>query len=153
MKIIFLDVDGVLNSEGFAYRVPNHNFRRDLDPIPISYLNGLFEIFKDELQIVVSSDWRKIYSLPELREILTENGFKHSDKVIDVTEQNDNGQRDEEILDWVYKHINDVTSYAVIDDYPDILNMVKDNLILTDYMDGFTFRDLEKTIMMMVNKG
>ena len=88
MRIIFLDIDGVLNSEDWYRRRPNiaqaemlfgHEKTRqlslrNLDPTAVARLNRIVSLTK--AQVVVSSSWRHDLSLPRLREYLHHHGFE-----------------------------------------------------------------------------
>jgi len=94
MNVIFLDVDGVLNSEDFLrkreeeHRQLGHEgpafprretkcdcFRldRQIDPVAIAHLNDLVE--ETAAKIVISSSWRKLFDPPELHRILAAHGL------------------------------------------------------------------------------
>lgn len=71
-RLIFLDIDGVLNSEEFM----RYRWRRgdlQLDRRAISRLNRLVQ--ESGAGIVISSWWRMRYSIPELQHILHEYGM------------------------------------------------------------------------------
>lgn len=94
MRILFLDVDGVLNSHDWARRRPSreqfaierdispepsrHNLivwaQRSIDPDAVERLNRLVE--RSGARIVVSSTWRLMYPLPRFELILRERGFR-----------------------------------------------------------------------------
>ena len=69
MKIIFLDIDGVLNNMNYtiyifemlgrdkAYEIM-HNDLDIFDPVSLDLLCKLIEHFKDDIKIVLSSTWR-----------------------------------------------------------------------------------------------
>lgn len=93
MKIIFLDIDGVLNHENwyrtrqeykskidakeFSDRYPFYEF----DPKSIELLNEIIE--KTGAKVVVSSTWRLGRTIEDLQTILDSVGFKG--EVIDIT--------------------------------------------------------------------
>lgn len=78
MKIIFLDIDGVLNHELWATERMYRNrveddsdyeyYRNFFDPKSIAFLNLITE--KTGAKIVVSSSWRRSRTVEELRELL-----------------------------------------------------------------------------------
>lgn len=87
MKVIFLDIDGVLNSENW-YRPRLDGKRLDedypyseIDPDAVSELNRI--IFKTGAKVVVSSVWRLGRTPQELQRILQKKGF--SGDVISIT--------------------------------------------------------------------
>ena len=83
VKILFLDVDGVLNTYGESYR----SFKKGsnvMEPMFVERLNWVMYQVPD-LQIVVSSSWRN--NMPRLCEVLKNNGFTHIDRIIGKTSQ------------------------------------------------------------------
>lgn len=90
MKIIFLDFDGVLNSENWYKRRFNEIDTEDIlgkypfyefDPLSIVELNRIIE--ETEAKVVVSSTWRIGKRVEDLQKMLDVVGFKG--EVIDTT--------------------------------------------------------------------
>lgn len=90
MKIIFLDFDGVLNSEMWYKSRFNELDRTqetgnypyyEFDPSLINNLNQIIE--KTEAKVVVSSTWRIGRSVEDLQNLLNRIGFKG--EIIDTT--------------------------------------------------------------------
>jgi hypothetical protein len=90
MKIIFLDIDGVLNSENWYRRRFKEINTEDIlgkypfyefDPLSIAELNRIIE--QTEAKVVVSSTWRIGKSVEDLQKMLDVVGFKG--KIIDTT--------------------------------------------------------------------
>ena len=133
MKILFLDMDGVLNSEESF--VANHHAREEerfkrndasvafakefcwplghISPPLVERLNKIVE--NTHCKIVLSSSWRIICSIEELRGWLTQKGFVYADRLIDKTGQNSKDARGGEIQDWLDAH-PEVTKYVILDD-------------------------------------
>lgn len=84
MKVVFLDIDGVLNSKQYDHMkgpMPREivlysaeHARWDLDPAAIARLNRIHTVV-DDVKYVVSSTWRKTFELHELQEFLGAAGF------------------------------------------------------------------------------
>jgi hypothetical protein len=145
MRIIFLDIDGVLNSKKFfcsdcAYAHPDDN----LDPYAIKKLNRIID--QTGAKVVISSSWRLGKSIAELDKILCRNGFKGD--IIDKTEDlvSQRKTRGYEIRLWLDHHSN-IESFVVIDDFyfPTFYKFDK-NFVLTDYRVGLSERDADKCI-------
>jgi hypothetical protein len=82
MKIIFLDIDGVLNHELWYRRrfnevdtniIENRYPYYEFDPLSILLLNKLTDI--TGAKIVISSSWRNSYSNERFRKLFTEIGI------------------------------------------------------------------------------
>lgn len=90
MKIIFLDIDGVLNSQDWSVRrfdlyssdeMVAQYPKREFDPEAIDWLNYIVE--NTGAKVVVSSTWRLGRRVEDLRELLESVGFEG--EVIDKT--------------------------------------------------------------------
>lgn len=109
MKVIFLDIDGVLNSD----RTPNpRNFPYIVDPKPLGRLKKL--IARTGAKVVLTSTWRldpvgllaaKHFGVP----------------FMDVSPDMPKKARSEEVRCWLSDHPK-VSRYAVIDDEDDELD-------------------------------
>ncbi len=81
MKIIFLDIDGVLNSaHWWKVRPPLDEYgnsdvhsRRSIDPTAVAHLNTIVE--KSGAVIVLSSTWRTMHPLSYMQSLLKKRGF------------------------------------------------------------------------------
>lgn len=126
-KILFLDVDGVLNSltSGGRYALKRPCLKR------------LENIVKETgCEIVLSSTWRKDeYALKRLKRVLAYRGIK----IADVT-PNLGGIRGGEI-DWYFEMYNlkPITfRYAIVDDDSDMLDEQLPHFFQTDPQYGMT---------------
>lgn len=110
MKVLFLDVDGVLNSaEWFAKQEPTKPLRlHEIDPKPVKRVLRVLE--ETGAKIVLSSTWRLV---PELVERLRAVGLP----IWDVTPSSDSGHRATEIRTWLATRLG--TRFAIIDDDAD----------------------------------
>lgn len=141
-KIIFLDVDGVLNSHDWWDRrkklAPEHSradfIENEFDPVAVERLRTL--VADTGVEVVLSSVWR-------LGEDSQADVKKHAVDFIDVTPQCDSGIRGAEILMWIRKNVpkyydEGTLKYAIIDDDSDMLLWQKDSFFRTDYNIGLT---------------
>lgn len=119
MKVLFLDIDGVLNHTVFFNTVPTAH-EDPIDEESVFELNGI--ILDTGALVVVSSDWRRHHSAADLHKRLVDKGFKG--RVIDTTPVLDSpslSRRDlertrvEEINLWLQTHPG-VSSWVAIDD-------------------------------------
>lgn len=124
-KILFLDVDGVLNSlfTGGRYALKRVCLKR------------LENIVKNTgCEIVLSSTWRRDeYALKRLKRVLAYRGIKITDTTIYIPK----GIRGDEITEWLYRH-PDVTRYAIVDDDSDMLDSQLPHFFQTDPQYGMT---------------
>lgn len=156
MKVIFLDFDGVLNSvSSMIYNnrlllqglsdTPTHE---SFNPIACSNLQYILEECPD-VQIVVSSAWRKYKTLTALQEILkTYSGI--SERMIGTTPVLD-GYRGKEVESYLKDH-PEITEFVIIDDDSD-MNPYMDRLVKTNSADGLSFVEAEKVIEMLGRSG
>lgn len=114
MKVVFLDVDGVLNNiDTFKKRKDIYNKSGVIIPrIDFYRVEFLKEIVDNtDAKIVISSIWRKYENdLKELKEVFD----LYDLEIYDITGIDKNGIRENEIIDWLNK--NDVDSFVILDD-------------------------------------
>ena len=127
MKIIFLDIDGVLatdkefmtNRTKFRTKYPEMNELK----VPYPWNKGAVDVFNEILdvtdaEIVLSSDWKLHWNLDELKKIFEWNGVKKHPIAVTNNEyvsiNNLEMNRAAEIGDYVREY--DVVNYVVIDD-------------------------------------
>ena len=135
MKVIFLDIDGVLNSI-------NDKFSQTLETQ--SHLSLLGELVKKtNAKIVLSSSWRGI---PSLRK-LVENKMKSINTEVIGATRSLPGTRGSEIKDWMKD--KDIESFVILDDDKDMDEMTETNLVLTDSNKGLQKEDIEKALKIL----
>jgi len=72
-KILFLDIDGVLNSHAFWLSTGRQRHLHDLDRKAVARLNTVLD--RTGAMVVVSSTWRLHHNRTELQEMLGAYGF------------------------------------------------------------------------------
>jgi len=146
MKVLFLDVDGVLNMYGSSYRTFMKPWGQHIEPHIVTRLNYICEQVQD-LNIVISSSWRS--NMEDFEKQIKEQGFKYWDKVIGKTP--DLSFRGEEIQEWITQN-NFIGKYLVLDDeITDICGeycrvIPFENVIQTDGNEGMLNKDALKII-------
>lgn len=133
MKILFLDIDGVLNilNSGGLYAL---NKKR---------LRILEDIIKDTgAKIVLSSTWRKDNTaFRKLTRVLAYRGLKIYDVTPDFSYQPqkplERAYRGHEIQDWLDRH-PEVENYVIIDDDSDMKDSQLRHFVQTDPNTGLT---------------
>ena len=131
MKILFLDVDGVLNS----LNTTNFKDLYPLDPY-MAFLIGRIQL-QTGCEVVLSSSWRHH---PEG----VENVSKRVVQLLDVT-PSVGEYRGHEIEAWLQEH-PEVTKYAILDDDADMLVYQAPNFFKTTFEEGLTDEIAEAVI-------
>lgn len=141
MKVIFLDVDGVLNQD------PDGD-HQVINPKNVQVLNWLVE--KSRAFVVLSSAWRHFLDLEEFKQEMRQNGFKHPERIIDATPFG--GARGDEIRN--YLDMDDertrlggkkVSQYVILDDNDDMADQ-RDRLVQTNAATGLTMADAQRAL-------
>ena len=146
MKIIFTDFDGVLNSEAsFRYedRRKILHVNETLSHIACSNLQYILDQDAD-IRLVISSTWRKIFSMEKIKNILNSYGVNPS-RILDKTPAVFSGDRAHEINLWLQDHPN-VTKFVILDDDSDVLNMKdpRGHIFQTTPEDGLLFKQAKQ---------
>lgn len=137
MKILFLDIDGVLNSREFNKRIGDCT---SVSPKLIEKINRV--IRETECKIVVSSTWRLYHNKIELYAFLSSYGF--NGEIIGYTPdlKGEKG-RGQEINQWLSQNPQ-VTAFAIVDD--DSFDISSDKLVKTSFDVGITDENANKLI-------
>jgi len=149
MNIIFLDVDGVLNSQNKLIELYNKTGKPHSGnkfPFDENCLKNLKTLVKEtNSKIVITSTWRKY----EEKMNLLINRLKeyNLDKdVIGYTPVLYTG-RENEIIEYLNK-LNIKVKYVIIDDIKDMRSL-NDNLVVTSPKTGFTEENMKKAIKIL----
>lgn len=125
MKVLFLDIDGVLNTSNTYKEIRNEwqitgKRRIDIDEFRLEHLKRIVD--ETGAKIVLSSTWRTFFCR-ENEQLKTnfdkgyelENMFeKHGLKIYDITPYDANRYRENEIRKWLEEHPL-VTDFVIID--------------------------------------
>lgn len=155
MRVIFLDVDGVLNSEDDLkiYREKNGItgciLYDNVEERPLKLLKQIVDV--TGAVIVLSSSWRLGYGKTEsifggrlyekVSAALKANGME----IYDITPYMPGAQRGDEIKQWLSKR-QDVESFVILDDDSDMGEYVDTKLIQTTYKYGLLPEHVEVAI-------
>jgi hypothetical protein len=173
MKILFLDIDGVLNSQRSFYALGHKKARlRDayndsyyaritkatIDEIAVGLINRVIK--ETRAKVVVSSTHRKHFrdsdnpgqhKLFELNNYLMNLGLRCD--VIGATPDSDSGHRGTEIKQWLDSHkmkfTEQVDKYAIIDDDSDFLDHQLPFFIHTSMDNGMTLKNYKALITLL----
>jgi hypothetical protein len=151
VKILFLDIDGVLNHHDWWRRrgeLPDGSseFDRrlhDLDPVAVGYLNEIVAATK--VKVVISSTWRQHSSLSDLRGLLKKAGFIGD--LIDKTPRIP-APRGREIQLWLDEALRDVESFVILDDDDDMEHLSY-RLVKTSMFHGLLPSHIDQVVAMM----
>jgi hypothetical protein len=146
--LIFLDIDGVLNSNRTV--VPRN--QPPLDPLNIKPFNRI--IAETKAQIVISSLWRFSHSIDEIASMFLEVGIEGS--IIDVTPlpKSNIDHRGTEVYEWIRVNrlpnwSSESGNFVILDDRTD-LEPYLDRHILTDFDCGLTEDNADNAIALLM---
>lgn len=150
MKIIFLDIDGVLISyrSHFSRKDWDRKIMKTVDVVTSDFLLNIIKHSAEELRIVVSSTWRfnSERCLGLLKSVGLES-YLHSDwrTVTNYYELsgNKNYVRGDEIKHWLDSH-KEIASYKILDDDSDMLSEQKEHHIHCCMMNGMSYENMRK---------
>lgn len=146
MKVIFLDIDGVLCSMrsaiahgGYPQAANTATWNR-FDRTAIALLRTAID--QTGAEIVLSSKWREEVNIPTLEYCL---GIK----ILDTTRISiDKEIRGAQIADWLASN-PDVTRYAILDDDEDMMPAQMDHLCRTSKRNGFLIGHYDELIELL----
>ena len=164
IKLMFLDIDGVLNSETFYKNKSEQELFKEegyplceIDPSAIEKINKI--IRQTKAKVVISSSWRLGRSIQNLQDIFNKKGFIGT--IDDITPHlryigNDNtvprGCEIETYLNDNFEYdIKTNIKYVIIDDDIDMLFYQKDHFLHTTEYDGITDIIVAKAINLLNN--
>ena len=166
-KILFLDIDGVLNTErqhdhcveaGKAYV---DNFGYAFDPVAVVNLKKIVD--ETGADIVISSSW-KFWGLSTMQKLWARRDLPG--QVIDIAPNTVSDElllsvdlnfmelpagKGSEIKEWLSDNGNQVTHYAILDDVPDMLPEQQSHFVQTDPRVGITEDDADKVISILTD--
>src|SRR5579885_3774360 len=115
VRLVFLDIDGVLNSMQFILKMQGlfDNPAHQIDPDAVKRLNRITDA--TGAFIVVSSTWRIPFviwnNIPGLRQLLADNGI--TAPVLGATPNTD-GNRGSQIQSWLAEHSDQLVESFII---------------------------------------
>lgn len=148
LKILFLSLDGVLNSARSAaatgkYPMAIHKFKQDsmkyFDPIAIKLIQRVVK--ETECKIVLTSSWRKLVTANEAMLALNL-------PIIDCTVRDGFASRGLEISYWLRLN-SKCTQYAIIDGGNDVLFDQVKFFVRVDGRNGMSFENYEQLLNLL----
>ena len=162
-KIVFLDIDGVLNTERWYTQMnkstPKDRFGYAFDPVAVDNLYKI--IAGSDADIVVSSSW-KCFGLNGIQEMWKERNLPGnvigvtpntiSDEMLlnmNLDELDEVAIRGREIEEWLSLHGKNVDNFVILDDIDSFLTSQKTHLVLTNPIVGITEEDATKALSIL----
>lgn len=160
--ILFLDIDGMLNTERQHDRCVNlgadqvDNFGYAFDPDAVANLERI--VNESGADIVISSSW-KMWGLDAMQRMWARRDLPS--KVIGITPNTESDEmllsidldlmdipaiKGSEIKEWLTTDGYEVTHYAILDDLPDMLPEQESHFVQTDPRIGITKEDANQVI-------
>ena len=150
-RIIFLDFDGVLNTEYYQGLLQfqgeqwQDQYGAFFDPRAVRQLKRVIDTTGAD--IVVESSW-KYLGLEAMQELWMVRNFPG--KVIDITPSlTDNASKGEEIAAWLSEYATPDTRYVIIDDEYVVLDSQIPYFILTNPYEGLTEEQANRAISIL----
>lgn len=144
MKVIFLDIDGVLNNEEHIVKIHGLlgeeqylDLLREIGELPFDYRSCklLQEFIKEtNVEIILSSTWRLNPEAPNI--IKRYAGIE----IKDITPRL-HGIRGEEIQQYLDSH-KEITNYVILDDDSDMLESQKEHFVKVNNKVGLTIKEI-----------
>lgn len=147
-SVLFLDIDGVLNSRAFFDGKSSDllwfgDSLDMLDPEAIERLNRIVEA--TDCDVVLSSSWRlNPGGYIKVQHQLAAQGFRG--RLIDQTPYSSSGVRGEEIAAWLWDH-GAGRAYACLDDDPE--DNHPGRWVATTFAEGLTDAHVEQVIRVL----
>lgn len=178
--VIFLDIDGVLNSEAYVLKLEKQHYAlghgepaspettcdcfklyQQIDRDAIDRVNRI--VAETGAKIVISSTWRKLFDPPVLAGMLAAHGLMVGEIIGETPEGHDHPgmlvvygnlermYRGYEIDYWLRQH-PDVERFVILDDGSDMV-MHKNRLVQTDCQEGLLDEHVELAIRVLAWDG
>ena len=157
MKVIFLDIDGVLNTPSSESRCGEYI---GIDDEKVEKLKQILD--KTKAEIVLVSTWKKYWRKEENLKPLQDYSATYLDeklakcglKAVDKTRDKSDGRylsRGEGILEYICR--NNVENYVILDDcqFDYDGNDLTDNLVKTNKIEGLTDKQVKVACEILKN--
>ena len=159
IKVIFLDIDGVLSPRWWNSDKQSDNYGCLFDAKAVANLAKIVE--ETDAEIVISSSWKDM-GLVELQNMWRDRDLPG--KIVDITPdymsdelllKEDSAdmdylyERGSEIQGWLLLHGDEVSRYVIIDDMDDILPEQQSHFVQTDPEVGITNDDVKKVVHLL----
>lgn len=162
-KIIFLDIDGVLNTERWHCQTDSNELQDEygykFDPVAVTNLSKIIE--ETGADIVISSSW-KFMGLSKMRKMWKDR--KLPGNVIGITPNTVSDEfllnvdldnmdimaiRGQEVKEWLMLNKNEITNYVILDDMNDIIQEQESHFVWIDPEVGITSGNAVQAIFIL----
>lgn len=147
MRVVFLDIDGVLNTLETSPSL-GWIIQRPRDGIEARFVERLESVCRrGEAKIVLSSSWRTF--LPrhghDVAAVLRDAGIDA--ELVGVTPR-EPWRRGEQIAAWLAEH-PEVQRYVVLDDNDDMEALPPERVVITESTQGLTWADADRAVLIL----
>ena len=149
MRVIFLDIDGVLNSEEWDKYVQSFTYGARFNSCYLLSQEMILRlqnvVFQTNAEIVLTSSWRT--DVQALNALTKQLSLYHL-CLRDTTLYSTYNTRADDIHEWLRSH-PDVRSYVIVDDYDDGFSndeVLVAHFVQTNYFQGLTSEEAEKIV-------
>lgn len=151
-----MDLDGVVNSQDYFFGVRrpegDRELRKMIDPETIPHLNQIIE--RTGALVVISSSWRLVHRLPDIRGALNHHGFVG--KVVSKTgysrEGDSTNRRGLEIQAWIDAEecaSDEPRGFVILDDSRDMGRLLP-YLVNTTWEHGLLAEHVEPAVKILL---
>lgn len=167
MRVVFLDIDGVLNTERYQTRLREEgksrwdDFGQLFDPEAVENLKMVLDTFPEAL-LVINSSW-KLEGLDTMKALWKARllpGIIHSctpgyvPDLMDINLENYENiamlaGKGNEVKQWLEENAAEGCKYVIFDDMPDFLPEQEEHLVCTDPREGITVEDATTAIKIL----
>ena len=141
MKVLFLDVDGVLNNWSTSELTPDKY--TGIDDFLVERLSKIVKEL--DLTIVLTSDWKSDWIEQKIDgKYLDDKLAKYGLKILERTYESFSSRRGEGIRSYLSK--NKVEAYVIVDDtdFNDFTDELEERFVMTDPMFGLSEENLDE---------
>lgn len=163
MKVIFLDVDGVINGiwpmpengmdperDELEWKIWNEDNYRILSWPNYKAIGLLNKLIKEtEARVVISSAWRSNVDVKQTRLQKTFKECGLECEIVGMTPYLSGASRGQEIYHWLLDTKLPVDKYVIIDDEDDMLYAQKKLFVKTEFYDGFDFANYSRAVKIL----
>lgn len=168
MKFVFLDIDGVLNSKEYLQgedyskenppqwpsTVKDEEHEIGVRQLAVAHIARLNRLVQPDVCFILSSTWRRWYTLPQMQKMLEAKGFKG--KLFGRTPTLGDRPRGLEIASWLESSLGiklkfneqGWPKFVILDDDGD-MEFLRGQLVQTTYANGLQDEHIERAMELL----